>query len=97
MTDELSINSFMLRNKSIANVEEANDPNIVWRKECVMVTDRWIVGPSPYFWMMVGRKENPKATYVRPIEKHHDGVFEDLFNFGCECAGFTTERVVKIE
>ena len=93
----LHVTKDMLIKKTIVIGSEAEDPAIVWREEQVAVIDRWMVTPSVHFMMWVGRRENPKATYVRPIEKVCDGVFEDLFNFGCECEGFTTERVVKIE
>jgi hypothetical protein len=93
----LHVTKAMLNNKSIVAVSEAEDPAIVWQEEYVAVTDRWMVAPSSYFLMWVGRKENPKATYVRPIEKHLSALFEDLFDFGCACDGFTTERVVRIE
>ena len=95
VTGDLHITKAMYRIKTIATEEEVNNPSIEWHDEDVLVTDRWVVGPSPYFRLKVGRSEDKKVTYVRPIEKHCDGVFEDLFDFGCECSGFTTNRVIK--
>ena len=93
----LHVTKAMLNNKTIVAESEAKDPDIVWREELVAVTDRWMVALSSHFMMWVGRKENPKATYVKPIDKHLSALFEDLFDFGCECDGFTTERVVRVE
>ena len=95
MTGNLHVTKEMYKIKTIATEEEVNNPSIEWNDEYVMVTDRWIVGPSPFFMLKVGRSTDKKVTYVRPIEKHCDGVFEDLFDFGCECYGFTTDRVIK--
>ena len=95
MTGNLHVTKAMYKIKTIATEEEVNNPSIEWKDEYVMVTDRWIVGPSSFFMLKVGRSKDKKVTYVRPIEKHCDGVFEDLFDFGCECSGFTTDRVIK--
>ena len=91
----LHVTRDMLKNKTIVTTSEAEDSTIVWREEQVAVIDRWMVTPSSHFMLKVGRSEDQTVTYVRPIEKVCDGVFEDLFDFGCECDGFTTDRVIK--
>ena len=39
----------------------------------------------------------PKYIYIRPLEKMSKAQFQIFFGFGCDCSGFTTDRIVHIK
>ena len=96
----LDIRAQMLKTKEVVSLEDPDLSEIEWAEETVSVEDVGVVGPAEWFLLSVGRLMGDrcveKTRYVKPVKPYHNFVFEDLFNFGCQCEGYTTDRIIKV-
>ena len=81
----------MLKSKKTIPTDAPELSQLEWTEETVMVEDVGVVGPAEWFNVEVGRLRDSEGTdakisYVRPVKPYHNFVFEDLFNFGCQCS-----------
>lgn len=73
-------------------LEDVSDCTGVWAPAELHARDMSV--PKVYHVLF---QPHSTGVYLRPTQPYHDALFENIFDFQCRCADYTSTRTVSLE